>query len=103
MFAALAGGDYVLWELALSGNHRILAAITGLGLPPLLIALLWTSAVAVMRILAARAERRPRATHRTGAPARRPVRSSSRAPRRGFDVGLDADDDDRPRRSRVAA
>lgn len=59
----LAGGDYLLWNWLLQGNHDVLALVSGLTLPPLAIALIWLLALNATRLLAraARAPRQPRA------------------------------------------
>jgi hypothetical protein len=64
---ALTLGDLLLWHWALAGSHDIFALISGLTLPPLLIATAWLLVVTVVRMLA-RGARRPFARRsRTGA------------------------------------
>ncbi len=55
----LAGGDYLLWNWSLQGNHDVLSLVSGLTLPPLAIALAWLLALNATRLLA-RIARAPR-------------------------------------------
>jgi hypothetical protein len=55
----LAGGDYLLWNWSLQGNHDVLSLVSGLTLPPLAIALAWLLALNATRLLA-RLARTPR-------------------------------------------
>jgi hypothetical protein len=52
--AALAGGDYLLWNDSLSGNHEVLALISGFALAPLLIVLTWLVLSCLARMLLSR-------------------------------------------------
>jgi hypothetical protein len=45
-------GDYLLWNWSLNGNHDVLALVSGLTLPPLVIACLWLLALTLARLLA---------------------------------------------------
>jgi hypothetical protein len=63
----LAGGDYLLWNWSLQGNHDVLSLISGLTLPPLAIALAWLLALNATRLLA-RIARAPRQHPRTATP-----------------------------------
>jgi hypothetical protein len=47
--SGLALGDYLLWNWSLNANHDVLALISGLTLPPLVLALVWLLVVSVMR------------------------------------------------------
>jgi hypothetical protein len=49
--SALTLGDFLLWHWSLNGNHDVLALVSGLTLPPLLVAFLWLLVVSVMRLL----------------------------------------------------
>jgi hypothetical protein len=50
--SALTLGDLVLWHWSLAGNHDVLALISGLSLPPLVVASAWLLAVTLLRVLA---------------------------------------------------
>jgi predicted lipid-binding transport protein (Tim44 family) len=60
IFVVLAGGDYLLWNWSLNGNHDIIALVAGVTLMPLVIAILWLLVVGAARMLAD-ATQRPRA------------------------------------------
>ncbi|HST56018.1 MAG TPA: hypothetical protein VLJ42_09020 [Solirubrobacteraceae bacterium] len=49
--SVLTLGDYVAWNWSLAGSHELPALISGLTLPPLMIALIWLAAVSLMRVL----------------------------------------------------
>jgi hypothetical protein len=51
LVSTLTLGDFLLWHWSLNGNHDVLALVSGLTLPPLLIAFLWLLVVSVMRLL----------------------------------------------------
>jgi hypothetical protein len=57
--SGLALGDYLLWSWSLNGNHTVLALVSGLTLPPLVVAWLWFLAVSLARLIAGAARRRP--------------------------------------------
>jgi hypothetical protein len=59
LLSVLAGGDYLLWNWSLQGNHDVLSLVSGLTLPPLAIALAWLLALNATRLLA-RIARAPR-------------------------------------------
>lgn len=63
-FSGLTVGDYLLWNWSLSGNHEVIALVSGLTLPPLIVACLWLLAMSLARLLA-RSARRP--AHRASA------------------------------------
>jgi hypothetical protein len=44
--------DYLLWNWSLNSNHAVLEVVSGLTLPPLLVALLWLLALTFARLLA---------------------------------------------------
>jgi hypothetical protein len=71
LVSGLTIGDYLLWNWSLSHGHDMLALISGVTLPPLLIAALWLIALSVARLLA-------RPSRRSGAQA--PARAERRAP-----------------------
>lgn len=52
LVCVLAGGDYLLWNWSLQGNHDVLSLVSGLTLPPLAIALAWLLALNATRVLA---------------------------------------------------
>lgn len=58
LFSGLTVGDYLLWNWSVSGNHDVIALVSGLSLPPLSVALLWLLVSSVARLLA-RSARRP--------------------------------------------
>jgi hypothetical protein len=63
--SGLTAGDYLLWSWSLSGNHDVLALISGLTLPPLAVVCLWLLVLSAARLIA-RTARRPvsRLAHR---------------------------------------
>lgn len=61
LFSGLTVGDYLLWNWSLSGNHDVIALVSGLTLPPLSVACLWLLVMGIARLLA----------HTTGHSARR--------------------------------
>ena len=75
---ALTIADLLLWHWSLAGNRDVLAIISGLTLPPLVVALMWLTAVNLARLLA-RGARRPAA--RLRAQTTRVMRSRSGARR----------------------
>jgi hypothetical protein len=48
---ALTIGDYLLWSWSLNHGHDVLALISGLTLPPLIIACLWLLTLGVGRVI----------------------------------------------------
>jgi hypothetical protein len=50
--SALTLGDLVLWHWSLAGNHDVLALVSGLSLPLLLVASAWLLVVTLVRLLA---------------------------------------------------
>jgi len=50
--SGLTIGDYLLWNWSLGSNHDVLALVSGLTLPPLVIASLWLLALNVARVIA---------------------------------------------------
>ena len=50
--SGLTVGDYLLWTWSLNGNHDVLALVSGLTLPPLVIASLWLLALSLARFIA---------------------------------------------------
>jgi len=61
----LAIGDYLLWNWSLNGSHDVLALVSGLTLPPLVVACAWLLVLSVADLIAARI-RRPSARARAG-------------------------------------
>jgi hypothetical protein len=59
LVSALTGGDYLLWNWSLNGNHDVVALVAGLTLPPLALACLWLLALTLGRLIAGGARRRP--------------------------------------------
>ncbi len=56
--SGLTFGDYLLWTWSLNGNRDVLALVSGLTLPPLVLLCLWLLALTVARLVA-RVARRP--------------------------------------------
>jgi hypothetical protein len=69
LVSVLVGGDYLLWNWSLQGNHDVLGLIAGLTLPPLAIALIWLLGLSAARLLAR--------TARTPQPRRRPQKAQT--------------------------
>ena len=62
LVAGLTFGDYLLWNWSLNHNRDVLAVVSGLTLPPLVLASLWLLALTLARLTA-----RSRSTWRTSA------------------------------------
>ena len=75
----LALGDYLLWNWSLNTSHDAVALISGLTLPPLLIALVWLLVVSAMRGLMRISRREPQA--RPGEPPLAPAATGRDADR----------------------
>lgn len=71
----LTVGDYLLWNWSLGANHDVLALVSGLTLPPLVVASLWLLALSVARLLA-RVTRRP-STQAGGHARQRPATAAA--------------------------
>jgi len=69
LVSVLVGGDYLLWNWSLQGNHDVLGLVAGLTLPPLAIALTWLLGLNAARLLAR--------TARTPQPKRRPQKAQT--------------------------
>jgi hypothetical protein len=50
LVSGLTVGDYLLWNWSLNSNHDVLALVSGLTLPPLVVACLWLLALTVARL-----------------------------------------------------
>lgn len=98
--SGLALGDYFLWNWSLNANHDVLALISGLTLPPLVLAVVWLLVLSVMRGLMRFSRRVPQAG---GARRRssRPYAARRRADQQLAGVTA-AGDADRPRRKLAA-
>ena len=59
-------GDYLLWNWSLSGGHDVVALISGLSLPPLVVACVWLLALSGARLLARSARAAPRVRRHAG-------------------------------------
>jgi hypothetical protein len=59
VICGLALGDYLLWNWSLNANHDVLALISGLTLPPLVLAVVWLLVVSAMRGLVGFSRRTP--------------------------------------------
>ena len=59
--SGLTLGDYLLWNWSLNANHDVLALVSGLSLPPLVLAWAWLLAVSLIRLLGASGRRSGRA------------------------------------------
>ncbi len=66
LVCGLTLGDYLLWNWSLSGGHDVLALISGLSLPPIVVACVWLLALSGARLLARSARSTPRAPRRAG-------------------------------------
>ena len=92
VICGLALGDYALWNWSLNANHDVLALVSGLTLPPLVLAVAWLLALSVMRGLMRASRRAPQ-----GGRARRPGSRPDVARRRreqqlaGVQAASDAD------------
>jgi hypothetical protein len=66
-------GDYLLWNWSLNANRDVLALVSGLTLPPLVIACMWLLALTAARLIArsSRQSRRTRSRARGAAVTRR--------------------------------
>jgi hypothetical protein len=71
LVSGLTVGDYLLWSWSLSGNHEVLALVSGLTLPPLAVACVWLLVLSTARLIAHLARR---------APARRPAATAPEEP-----------------------
>jgi hypothetical protein len=49
--SGLTLGDYLLWNWSLNANHDVLALVSGLTLPPLVLACAWLLAVNLIRLV----------------------------------------------------
>jgi hypothetical protein len=59
--SGLTLGDYLLWNWSLNANHDVLALVSGLTLPPLLLACAWLLAVSLIRLVGGSSRRAGRA------------------------------------------
>jgi hypothetical protein len=59
LVSGLTLGDYLLWNWSLSGNHVVLALVSGLTLPPLAVACVWLLALGLARLIARLTRRSP--------------------------------------------
>jgi len=64
--SGLTVGDVLLWNWSLNANHDVLALVSGLTLPPLVVCWLWLLALSLARLIA----------HTLRKPAARPRRSA---------------------------
>lgn len=80
LVSGLTVGDYLLWSWSLSGNHEVLALVSGLTLPPLAVACVWLLVLTVARLIAHLARRSPAGGQAARRPSgqRRPVRGHGR-------------------------
>lgn len=85
LVSGLTVGDYLLWNWSLNHNRDVLALVSGLTLPPLVVVCVWLLALSLARLLA-RAPRRS-ATHaargRAGAEREQSHRASGSSPTAG--------------------
>jgi hypothetical protein len=83
--SALTVGDYLLWNWSLSGNHDVLALVSGFTVPPLVVACLWLLVLNVTRLAGHLARRRTEkaARGRSGAARGRRARASRGRARAG--------------------
>jgi hypothetical protein len=59
--SGLTLGDYLLWNWSLNANHDIVALVSGLTLPPLLLSCVWLLAVSLIRLVGGSSRRSGRA------------------------------------------
>jgi hypothetical protein len=59
--SGLTLGDYLLWNWSLNANHDVLALVSGLSLPPLVLACVWLLAVSLIRLVGRSSRRSGRA------------------------------------------
>jgi hypothetical protein len=81
--SGLTVGDYLLWNWSLNGSHDVVALVSGLTLPPLVLACVWLLALSVGRLLARYTRRSAGRTLRRragGATAPGPAQASTAAP-----------------------
>jgi hypothetical protein len=78
----LTVGDYLLWNWSLSGSHDMVALVSGLTLPPLVLASLWVLAVGATQLLALTAQRRAKRT-RPSSTSRRSATGRAASPTPG--------------------
>jgi hypothetical protein len=78
--SGLSFGDYLLWNWSLNTNHDVLALISGLSLPPLVLAWAWLLALSLIRLLG-RSSRRSRRTAVLAGPDAGEDRDASEAER----------------------
>ena len=76
-------GDYLLWNWSLNANHTVLALISGLTLPPLVLASVLLLALSLARLVSDSARSQLRINARSGdvdrrraGPRRRPARAA---------------------------
>jgi hypothetical protein len=60
--SGLTLGDYLLWNWSLNSNHDVLALVSGLTLPPLVLACAWLLALSLIRLVGGSSRRSGRAT-----------------------------------------
>ncbi|HEX3511358.1 MAG TPA: hypothetical protein VHT27_09705 [Solirubrobacteraceae bacterium] len=81
LVSGLTFGDYLLWHWSLTGNHDVIALVSGLSLPPLVVALVWLLVSTAMRHVMGRA--RPPARRKApgaSAPAMGDMHEDGRGP-----------------------
>ena len=59
-------GDYLLWSWSLNGNHDVIALVSGLSLPPLVVAFLWLLTLSTANLIAANFRRPSARASRAG-------------------------------------
>ncbi|HWX97116.1 MAG TPA: hypothetical protein VNZ01_09730 [Solirubrobacteraceae bacterium] len=55
--SGLTLGDYLLWNWSLNANHDVIALVSGLTLPPLVLAFAWMLALTLVRLIGSSARR----------------------------------------------
>jgi hypothetical protein len=85
--SGLTLGDYLLWNWSLNANHDVLALVSGLTLPPLVLACAWLLALSVIRLVGGSVRRSGRAVELAGREAGEDRDASEAAGRAGTTAG----------------
>jgi len=81
--SGLTLGDYLLWNWSLNANHDVLALVSGLTLPPLVLACAWLLALSLIRLAGRSGRRSGRAVELAGPEAGEDRDASEAAGRAG--------------------
>ena len=86
----LTVGDYLLWSWSSSGDHAVLALVSGLTLPPLAAVCAWQLALGLARLIAG-AARRPSARPGTSTSTRASATVAASVPKDTLSSGGPSD------------